>query len=200
MEVRLRSCQSPVDKRPGGQNKWGTRAAETWRHLVSWRYFSPYHEVRLGQSLPCRGHRVSHAKPHYKALCGQAPNHLPRFTPPLIPFQIPPATTQMLMSNNLSNPPFSAGYFSPEWLCPLPAWKIRPHMFFTTPHMSSWSESFLIPLSLLLSTLVAYQNTAKNLLFLLFYYYDELSLPHPPFIKCLLCVRDCVKGFTWTFL
>ena len=43
-------------------------------------------------------------------------------------------------------------------------------------------------------------NTAKKLLFLLFYYYDELSSPHPPFIKCLLCVRDCIKGFTWTFL
>ena len=75
----------------------------------------------------------------------------------------------MLMSNNLSNPPFSAGYFfflndSAPYM-PGKSLLTCSLCLLTCP---PGSESFLIPLSLLPSTLVAYQTQPKNYYFYYF--------------------------------
>lgn len=84
MEVRRRSCQTR------GQEAKTNGAHEQQRLEDTLLVRGTSHPIKVwlsGQSLPCRDHRVSLAKPRYKALCGQAPNHLPKVhLPPLIPF------------------------------------------------------------------------------------------------------------------
>lgn len=140
MEVRLRSCQSPEEADVRGQEAKTNGAQEQQRLEDTLLVGGTSHPITKSGSRakPFPAEVTELAMPSSQASLWSGPKPPPpRFTPhPLIPFQIPPATTQMLMSNNLSNPPLLQA-ISLLNDSALPAWKIRPHMFFTTPHMSS---------------------------------------------------------------
>ena len=164
--------------------KRGTGAAETSRPLVSWRYFSSCHwglalrgkafpgRRRHGQPLRSRGGGTD--KPPYKALHRLPPDHLP----PLIPFQILPATTQMLTSNNLSNLPSSAGcfFFLKDSAPHLPGKSLL--VLHAPSHVALIRNFSLIPLSLLPSTLVSYQAQPTHYYF--YYFVIIMNYYHHP--------------------